>query len=127
MRERRSFGTPSAVVARLLAVALLLFTQTLAAALSGLSLAAPTPIELCGTRGPALDSLPNPGEPGDRGHDACGWCLACPGNTPLPPGPLVSAGWPSAAARSTTVVDLVLLPGLPRNLRPPGRAPPALS
>lgn len=124
--SHRAFARTAA--ARLLAAFLLVFAQITGAALSGASLAAPGPLELCsGTGELRLAGQADERSPAEHRHELCPCCLACPGKSPVPtlaavprPGPVVRAEARRPAREATP-------PRLARTIRPPGRAPPALS
>ncbi len=129
MREAdRTFGPAPGVALRLIAAVWLLFAQIVGSALVGASLAAPSRVELCvGNGSAATASLPGEPSPLDHRHELCPGCLACPGKIPLPslaavplPGPAVEIERRRPDHRPTPPVPA-------RTLRPPGRAPPALS
>jgi|DewCreStandDraft_4_1066084.scaffolds.fasta_scaffold00025_60 hypothetical protein len=126
--EDRRLACARDAALRLIAAGLLLFAQIVGAALAGASLAAPSRLELCvGTGSPAVAALPGEETPQQHRHELCPGCLACPGKTPLPslaPVPLPGPAFRAEPRRP----DPGLAPAAPeRTLRPPGRAPPALS
>lgn len=124
--RRLAFARDAAL--RLVAATLLLFAQIVGAAVAGASLAAPSRLELCvGSGNPAAAALPGDPNPLDHRHELCPGCLACPGKVPLPS--LAAVPLPGPAFRAEPRrPDPGLAPAAPeRTLRPPGRAPPALS
>jgi hypothetical protein len=132
MRPPGPGSVPSRTLAlRLIAAGLLLFAQILGAALAGASAGGPSPLELCvGRGGTALVAVdpdaPDPDAPGH--HDLCAGCLVgcCRASLPCLAGlePWLAAL--PAQGRASALAE-VPVPPAPRALRPPGRAPPAVS
>lgn len=114
----------------MLLAGLVLFTQILGATLAGASVAGPTLLELCVGRGATAVAAVDPDAPSSDGDHAglCDGCLVGCCRVPLPNLASVERGLEAPAAQPPPwPPDAAPAPPVPRALRPPGRAPPALS
>lgn len=124
--RRLAFARDAAL--RLVAATLLLFAQIVGAALTGASLAGSSRLELCiGSGSPAAAALPDAPAPLDHRHELCPGCVAYPGKVPLPSLAAVPLPGPAFRAEPRRPHPEPAPTAPERTLRPPGRAPPALS